>query len=345
MDLWLNVVSMGEGLRNSDNFKYALTTSESSCTTGVEASGTFKGKANGSKVELLSGVTTASTYYLYIWLDAAEESQSTMNQSVNLTLGGECTNEVSSEQTVYTVNLYNLWQIDDNATDGNSVWQGQPISNSIIQYNTPEAAITALEAAYSNANSGTTKSLPFFLKHTVGNYSGYCGYEKANDIDTGYHYCLSGLLTQSECNNYFSDWNYEENGTNYTYICTQTSQNNAVTESYVGFVVTPEMATANPGMVVGTYYLKGGDTGASFLDNVKTIYDAFGGINCYSDGTQITATYNANYNPNPSSVFYCKVSGLSSFVQSDGNVDTGDNVGSYCEVFGGGDSSCDVAGN
>ena len=93
MDLWLNVVSIGSGLSNSNNFKYALTTDSTSCTTGVVSSGNFYGKANGSKVNLLSDVTSGSTYYLYIWLDSAETSTDTMNQSVNLTLGGECTNE------------------------------------------------------------------------------------------------------------------------------------------------------------------------------------------------------------------------------------------------------------
>ena len=277
MDLWLNVVSMGEGLRNSDNFKYALTTSESSCTTGVEASGTFKGKANGSKVELLSGVTSGSTYYLYIWLDAAEESQSTMNQSVNLTLGGECTNEVSSEQTVYTVNLY-----DESKENYNSVIIGSQISNTITQYSTPEAAITALETAYSNANSGATASLPFYLKHMV--------------------------------------------------------ESNVVSESYVGFVVTSDMASANSGMTAGTYYLKGGPNGASFLDNAKTIYDAFGGVGCYSDGNSGGNPYTTT----PSSRFYCRMPGLNAGAGSDGSVDAGDDTGSNCTVFGGDISYCEV---
>ena len=33
MDLWLKVNSIGSGLSNSQNFKYALTTSASNCTT------------------------------------------------------------------------------------------------------------------------------------------------------------------------------------------------------------------------------------------------------------------------------------------------------------------------
>ena len=100
MDLWLNINSIGTGLSNSDNFMYALTTDENSCSNNVVASGNFKGLAKDDKVELLSGVTTASTYYLWIWLDAAETSQSTMNQSVNLSLGGSCTNNTEN-MTLY----------------------------------------------------------------------------------------------------------------------------------------------------------------------------------------------------------------------------------------------------
>ena len=102
MDLWLNINSIGTGLSNSDNFMYALTTDENSCSNNVVATGNFKGKNNttDNKVELLSGVTTASTYYLWIWLDAAETSQSTMNQSVNLSLGGSCTNNTEN-MTLY----------------------------------------------------------------------------------------------------------------------------------------------------------------------------------------------------------------------------------------------------
>ena len=93
MDLWLNINSIGTGLSNSTNFKYALTTDSSSCTNNVAATGNFKGKVANDKVELLSGVTSGNTYYLYIWLDKEETDSSTYNQSVSLSLGGECSNE------------------------------------------------------------------------------------------------------------------------------------------------------------------------------------------------------------------------------------------------------------
>ena len=62
MDMWLNINSIGTGLSQSSNFKYALTTSNSSCTTGVVSQGTFQGKVANDKIKLLSGVTSGSTY-------------------------------------------------------------------------------------------------------------------------------------------------------------------------------------------------------------------------------------------------------------------------------------------
>ena len=96
MDLWLNINSIGSGLSNSDNFRYALTTSSNSCTTGLITQGNFKGKQANDRIILLGNVTSGSTYYLYIWLDKAEESESTYNQSINLSLGGECSNETTN---------------------------------------------------------------------------------------------------------------------------------------------------------------------------------------------------------------------------------------------------------
>lgn len=100
MDLWLNVTQIDEGLANSENFKYALTSSPNSCTDGVISSGTFIDK---DSVELFSskpftyqiGLTQrpdlSQTYYLYVWLDAAEEDPATQGNNFTLTLGGQCT--------------------------------------------------------------------------------------------------------------------------------------------------------------------------------------------------------------------------------------------------------------
>ena len=94
MDLWLDINSLGTGLSNSVNFKYALTTSSTSPTMGVVSSGNFNGKITGDKINLLTSKeytkTTTETYYLWIWLDAEETSSETMNQSFSLSLNGSC---------------------------------------------------------------------------------------------------------------------------------------------------------------------------------------------------------------------------------------------------------------
>ena len=108
MDLWLNINKLDTGLKNSDNFKYVLSTSSTSCTTGVVASGNFKGKAVNDRVILLNGIeytqTQTETYYLYVWLDSAEESTETMNQTFNLSLGGSCTDSSQASTPVLDSN-------------------------------------------------------------------------------------------------------------------------------------------------------------------------------------------------------------------------------------------------
>ncbi len=324
MDLWLKVNSIGSGLANSQNFKYALTTSSSNCTTGVVAQGNFNGATTNTQKTLLHNKaysqTTTETYYLWIWLDAAETSTSTQNQTFSMELGGVCTNSAPSEQTVYTVNLY-----DENATNYNSVIIGSQISNTITQYNTPEAAMAALKTA-----GGGTTDYPFYLKHTVGDFSEWCIIMN-NDTSN----CLYSAPTGTDCNTVLQGAPDDGN----TYTCSNITASNAVTESYVGFVVTPAMATANPGMVAGTYYLKGGDNGAFFLDNAKTIYDAFGGVGCYLDDNSGGNPYTTT----PSSSFNCEVSGLNAYAYSTGDVGAADdNAGSYCRVNVGGDSRCNV---
>ena len=100
MDLWLDINEIGTGLSNSNNFKYALTTSDTSCETGLVTSGTFTGTSQGDKIELLSSKkyngSTTNTYYLYIWLDKEETSTETQSQSFSLSLNGECTDEAKA---------------------------------------------------------------------------------------------------------------------------------------------------------------------------------------------------------------------------------------------------------
>ena len=111
MDLWLNINSIGTGLKNSENLMYSLTTSATSCLERIVTYGSFNEKSNGSKIELLNdnlySSTFNDTYYLYIWLDKKETSQLTMNQTFNFSLGGECTGTSKGES------FYAVYSADD----------------------------------------------------------------------------------------------------------------------------------------------------------------------------------------------------------------------------------------
>lgn len=101
MDLWLDIGSIGSGLSGSQNFRYALTTDSTSCKTGIVESGTFTGKSANQKVEIMNdkiySSTYTDTYYLYVWLDKEETSDSTMDQEFSLSLNGSCTNSSKGE--------------------------------------------------------------------------------------------------------------------------------------------------------------------------------------------------------------------------------------------------------
>ena len=196
-------------------------------------------------------------------------------------------------------------------------------------------------AALKTAGGGTT-NYPFFLRHTVvGDYSVWCIIMN-NDTSN----CLYSVPTESDCNTALSEVPDDGN----TYTCNNITASNAVTESYVGFVVTPAMATANSGMTAGTYYLRGGDNGNAYNDNRQTLLNAFGSSNCSGDFSGLTGVKYSNlYNykivklgtissPN----FYCEVSGFYAGAYSDGSVSAYDDAGSNCKVGIDGISNCRV---
>lgn len=126
---------------------------------------------------------------------------------------------------------------------------------------------------------------------------------------------------------------------NYPYFLKHIVNNNVV-QSYVGFVVTSDMATANPEMTAGTYYLRGGDNGASLLDNAKTIYDAFGGVGCRLDGNPGGNPYTTV----PSSGFFCDGFGWIAAADSAGDafiVDRKSSFSCFYSYDGYGGSGCD----
>ena len=94
MDLWLDIKNIGQGLSNSQYFRYALTSQANDCEHNILSEGTFTGSANGDKIYLLEGIqyqtSGSNTYYLYIWIDSAETNPDILNQPFSVSLGGQC---------------------------------------------------------------------------------------------------------------------------------------------------------------------------------------------------------------------------------------------------------------
>ena len=123
-------------------------------------------------------------------------------------------------------------------------------------------------------------------------------------------------------------------------------ENGVVTESYVEFVVTPEMAGANTGMVAGTYTLRGEKTYENGSYIVGTDY-----ISPYYEANKEAIKAAFGYSTNPSrcgesgtgrsSNFNCSVSGLYAHANARGNVTADDSNSSGCYVYyDGGSSYC-----
>ena len=66
--------------------------------------------------------------------------------------------------------------------------------------------------------------------------------------------------------------------------------NGFITESYLVFVITTDMANNNSGMTAGTYAIKGGDNGASFNENSAILQTAFGSSRCDCHSTACTCS-------------------------------------------------------
>ncbi len=140
------------------------------------------------------------------------------------------------------------------------------------------------------------------------------------------------------------------------YYLKHTSVNNIVTESYVEFIITEEMAQANPGMVAGTYTLRGAggtncvwdnnnikwncDSYSPYYEaNVNTIKTAFG----YSTHPERCSTYGQAESGTLSFIF--SASRLYSLSNLDGTVGTSEPYAGeelFCEVKVDGLSGCEI---
>ena len=127
MDLWLDINLLDSGLAATDNFRYAVTNTQNNCSDPI-VSGSFNGKQQGDRVKLLDGKeynqTTNETYYLYIWLDEAEESQTTMNQRFNFSVSGECSKNKFT-YFYYDGDSYQEYEVEDTGYYKIETWGAQ----------------------------------------------------------------------------------------------------------------------------------------------------------------------------------------------------------------------------
>ena len=195
MDMWLNVDDIDTGLSNSQNFKYALTNSSSSCTTGVIAQGNFYGKTDGDTIQLLDDVSTAGTYYLYVWLDSAETDLSTMNQSVSLSLGGECTDQAPLPKLINTIsqgavidNISSTYVTNSNGVQFNAI-----------------SSDTNGKGVYIRAGTENTAHPIYYYRGAVDNnnllFANFC-WKIVRTTDTGgIKLIYNGVPSNGECDN------------------------------------------------------------------------------------------------------------------------------------------------
>ena len=294
------VVATGSSGSGS-NFVLTPQTTSGNSTLGHQATKLTKNSTAPIDMPGLStslGVGESITYTILVWLQETGVTQNTeqggsFKAGVNVTTGG-------------------------NSTGVTGVMGGSN-SSSIYVYTRSDAkfgdSIDDLGEFYSTANS--LQELPIYIKHRVSGTMKWCDVEN----DTGIVYdCFN---TELECNNFLQTENYVATDT-----CLQQFVGDTIEESYVEFLITPEMASSTSGAIAGTYALKGGDGGASYETNIAILTNAFGESNC-------TERYESDYN-----IFECRISGMEADAKDNGEVSAWNRVAWSCYVGEAGNSWC-----
>ena len=176
MDLWLDIKKLDSGLSSSSNLMYVLNTSSTDKNTGVISSGNFGGLVKNNRVRLFTdkdySSTTTETYYLWIWLDAAETSSDTMNQSFELSLNGSCVDQ--KEEPNAPVLDDGMIPVVFDTTNGTVVKTVSSTDSSWYDYSNQEWANAVLvkesgtqTRAYYKANPGVTINQADILAYYV----------------------------------------------------------------------------------------------------------------------------------------------------------------------------------
>ena len=195
----MNVAALSDSLKRT-TMKYALSTSATSCTDGLVASGNFSEATVGSDIWLIKndydGITNISniytkTYYLYIWLDQLETENIT---SGNISVNAKGTSSNNPNLTTEaTVDLYDVVKGNVNTTTTIDFSQTSAQSNTNGIYMTTDT---------DNGN------LVYYYRGNVDNhliFANFCWRIVRTTETGGVKLIYNGVPSNGQCNNTEND--------------------------------------------------------------------------------------------------------------------------------------------
>ena len=279
----------------------------------------------------------SQVYYIVVWLSENGHNQTAGSGGTNVPNSTDnffngSTTFISSEGSKVTATFAGYNKTGDNNSQTNTKFTGTIYRNSTESLGIGSSIVPESATKYVITNG--TQDAP------VGPY------ETQSECQTAFEGFGSptGYSCQQKTGTFGGVTEYSTNvsSMNKIYYLKHTIVNDIVTESYVEFVVTPEMAQANPGMTAGTYTLRGAGATSNgsgeynidspyYASNVNVLKQAFG------DKTRSQGGYCTDFTS--SSGVGCNVSGLGAGADSNGNLSAGGGW-SDCYVYPDGDSKC-----
>ena len=192
----MNVATLSDSLKTT-TMKYALTTSENSCTDGLIANGNFSNATVGSDIWIVKNdydnITNTSntytkTYYLYIWLDEKETQNLSGSISVNMK-GTSSNNPNLTTEAVKTIPLYDY--IKNNADTTTTI----DFSKTSVQDNTNGIFMIT------NTDSGNPV---YYYRGNVDNrviFANFCWRIVRTTETGGVKLIYDGVPSNGQCNN------------------------------------------------------------------------------------------------------------------------------------------------
>ena len=193
----MNVATLSDSLKTS-TMKYALTTSEDSCTNGLVANGNFKNATVGSDIWIVKNdydnITQTSnsytkTYYLYIWLD--EKETQNLSGSISVNMKGTSSNNPSltTEAEIEKILLYDI------------IKNGADTTTQIDFSKTSEQDNT--NGIYTTTNTDSGKPV-YYYRGNVDNrviFANFCWRIVRTTETGGVKLIYDGVLSNGQCNN------------------------------------------------------------------------------------------------------------------------------------------------